>query len=147
MKKLEEILELWKEDCKIGNNLDEESRRIPSLHYKYLELLTTAKMLLKDTDLKQKILLKQKWELYNGKMSPDEVQKLNWDPDPLNGLKVMKGNMNYYYDSDKEIQESERKVHYYKTMVDTLTDIIGHINWRHTHINNIIKWKNFEVGN
>jgi len=55
--------------------------------------------------------------------------------------------MDYYYDSDPEIQKSEEKIQYYKTVIDTLTDIINNINWRHQTISNIIKWKQFESGN
>ena len=59
----------------------------------------------------------------------------------------MKGEMEYYYDSDPEIQQSEEKVQYWKTVIDTLTEIVNNLNWRHQTIGNIIKWKQFEAGN
>ena len=62
------------------------------------------------------------------------------------GLKVMKGDMAYYYDSDPEIQQSESKVVYYKTMVDTLREIIDNLKWRHQTIANVIRWRQFEAG-
>ena len=80
-------------------------------------------------------------------MDHETLQELGWDPDPFNGLKILKGEMDYYYDSDPEIQKSEEKIQYYKTVIDTLTDIINNINWRHQTISNIIKWKQFESGN
>ncbi len=106
-----------------------------------------AKLLLKKTEFAQKILLKQKWLYYNGKMDQNEIEELKWDPDPFDGLKVLKGEMNYYYDSDPEIQKSEEKIQYYKTMVETLSEIINNLNWRHQTISNIIKWKQFQSGN
>ena len=54
--------------------------------------------------------------------------------------------MDYYYDSDPEIQKSEEKIQYYKTVIDTLEQIISNLNWRHQTIGNIIKWKQFESG-
>ena len=96
--------------------------------------------------MKQKTLLKQKWLWYNGKMSQQEIEKLGWDLDPLDGLKIMKGEMDHYYDSDKEIQESELKIQYYKTMIDTLSEIVNNLNWRHQTIGNMIRWKVFEAG-
>ena len=63
------------------------------------------------------------------------------------GLKIMKGDMDYYYDSDPEIQKSEEKIQYYKTLVETLTEIVSNITWRHQTIGNMIKWKQFESGN
>ena len=54
--------------------------------------------------------------------------------------------MDYYYDSDPEIQKSEDKIEYYKIMVNTLSEIIDNLKWRHQTINNMIKWKVFESG-
>jgi hypothetical protein len=144
---LKEILTQWSEDSKISMKLDEDSRNTPLLHAKYLEKLSNAKLLLKRAEFSQKTLLKQKWEWYNGKMSQEDVAQLGWNPDPFNGLKIMKGDMEYYYDSDPEIQKSEEKIQYYKTIVETLTEIVSNINWRHQTIGNIIKWKQFESGN
>ena len=58
----------------------------------------------------------------------------------------MKGDMNHYYDSDKEIQQSELKIQYLKTMIDTLNEIVSNLNWRHQTIGNMIRWKVFEAG-
>jgi hypothetical protein len=144
---LKEVLASWQEDSKISMQLDEDSRNTPLLHAKYLELLSNAKLLLKRAEFSQKTLLKQKWEWYNGKMSHEDIVELGWNPDPFNGLKVMKGDMSYYYDADPEIQKSEEKIQYYKTVVETLTEIVSNLNWRHQTIGNIIKWKQFESGN
>lgn len=144
---LKDVLADWAEDGKIGFQLDEDSRNTPLLHAKYLEKLANAKLLLKRAEFTQKTLLKQKWEWYNGKMDQATVAELGWDPDPFNGLKIMKGDMAYYYDSDPEIQKSEEKIQYYKTLVETLTEIVDTIKWRHQTIGNMIKWKLFESGN
>lgn len=144
---LKDVLADWAEDGKIGFQLDEDSRNTPLLHAKYLEKLANAKLLLRRAEFSQKTLLKHKWEWYNGKMDPDTLKELGWDPDPFNGLKIMKGDMAYYYDSDPEIQKSEEKIQYYKTLVETLTEIVDTIKWRHQTIGNMIKWKLFESGN
>lgn len=143
---LKQIHEMWAEDSQIKMQLDESSRETPKLHAKYLELLSTTKLMLKRTEFQQKVLLKEKWLYYNGKMSQEEVVEKGWDPDPFNGLKILKGEMDYYYDSDPEIQKSEEKIQYYKTVIDTLEQIISNLNWRHQTIGNIIKWKQFESG-
>ena len=144
---LEQVLEEWATDSKLPrNNLDEASRQTPSLHSKYLTILSQTKLRLKKAEMDQKTLLKQKWLYYNGKMSEDELKATGWDFDPLNGLKVMKGEMDYYYDSDKEIQESELKIQYLKTLIDTLNEIVNNLNWRHQTIGNMIRWKVFEAG-
>ena len=134
-------------DCVIPQGkYDDVSRDTPALHAKYLELLSIAKLEVRVAEMKQKNLLKDKWLYYNGKMSQDEIENLGWDFDPFNGLKVLKGEMNYYYDSDIDIQKSEQLVQYKKVMVETLTDIVDSLKWRHQTISNIIKWKVFEAG-
>jgi c-di-GMP-related signal transduction protein len=147
MIELNEILSMWENDCKINSmKLDDTSRDTPNLHAKYLRYLTEVKLQLKRAELKQKSLLKDKWLYYNGKMSQDELEEKGWDPDPFNGLKVMKGEMDHYYDSDPEIQKSEELIEYWKTTRDTLTDIIDNIKWRHQTIRNMIAWRQFESG-
>jgi hypothetical protein len=145
---LKSIHEMWAIDCVINNTkLDESSRQTPILHAKYLELLSTYKLQMKRAEFQQKNLLKDKWLYYNGKMSQDDMIEKGWEPDPFNGLKILKGDMDHYYDTDPEIQESELKIQYYKNVIDTLTEIINNVTWRHQTISNMIKWKQFESGN
>ena len=139
---------MWQHDSNIDNNqLDETSRQTPKLHSKYLQLWSTAKLELRRTEFEQKKLLKEKWLYYNGKMDQETLSQKGWNPDPFDGLKVLKGEMDYYYDSDPEIQKSEGKIQYWKTVIETLTEIIDNLKWRHQTISNIIKWKQFESGN
>ena len=144
---LKMILDMWSSDCVIGqSSLDESSRQTPLLHAKYLELLSTAKLRLKKAEQDQKVLLKDKWLYYNGKMDQDQIIKKGWKPDPFDGLKILKGEMDYYYDSDPEIQQSVEKIEYLKTIIDTLNEIMNNVNWRHQTIGNMIKWRIFESG-
>lgn len=147
MKTLEDVFENWEIDCKIPNiNFDETSRNTPNLHAKYLSALSQTKLRLKKAEMEQKTLLMKKWKYYNGKMTKEDIDREGWAYDPLDGLKVLKGEMDYYYESDKEIQESELKIEYLKTMINTLTEIVDALKWRHQTIGNIIRWKVFESG-
>jgi c-di-GMP-related signal transduction protein len=144
---LDNILKEWAEDCKIPQHqLDETSRNTPSLHAKYLQYLSLTKLNLKRAEHSQKDLLKDKWLYYNGKMDEETLQSKNWHPDPFDGLKIMKGDMNYYYDSDPEIQKSEEKIVYLKTIIDTLVEIVDSLKWRHQTVKNIIEWRKFDAG-
>ena len=144
---LESILKEWREDCEISQHqLDEVSRQTPSLHAKYLQYLALAKLQLKRSENNQKTLLKQKFLYYNGKMSQEEVVATGWDLDPFNGLRMLKGEMDYYYDSDPEIQKSEEKIVYHKTLIETLSNIVDTLKWRHQTVKNMIDWRKFEAG-
>tara|TARA_Y100001936_G_C15783588_1_gene512606 strand:- start:56 stop:502 length:447 start_codon:yes stop_codon:yes gene_type:complete len=145
---LNKVHEMWQKDSVIDNHsLDDTSRNTPKLHSKYLQMWSEAKLSLKRAEFEQKKLLKDKWLYYNGKMDRETLEEKGWEPDPFDGLKILKGEMDYYYDSDPEIQKSEEKIQYWKTTIDTLTEIIDNLKWRHQTISNIIKWKQFESGN
>jgi c-di-GMP-related signal transduction protein len=144
---LESILSEWKEDSQIPQHqLDEVSRHTPSLHAKYLQYLSLTKLQLKRAEHSQKSLLLQKWKYYNGKMDEEELRSTGWDLDPFDGLKVLKGDMDLYYDADPEIQKSEEKIQYYNTIIDTLKEIVQSLNWRHQTIGNMIRYRAFEAG-
>lgn len=138
---------MWKNDCQISEfNLDDESRKTPSLHAKYLELHSITKLKLKRAELDQKTLLKDKWLYYNGKMAPEEIESKGWEFDPFNGLKVLKGDMDHYYDADTDIQQSEERITYFKTVLDTLEEIVNNLKWRHSTIKNMIDFRRWESG-
>lgn len=147
MLNIETILENWKKDSEIDEtNLDEASRQTAKLHGKYLEMFTTSKLLLKRSELQQKILLKDKWLYFSGKMDKSEMDLRGWPYDPFNGLKVMKSDMEYFFNSDPELQKSEEKIIYLKSLVETLEEIINNIRWRHSTIKNMIDWRRFTSG-
>lgn len=147
MLQLDEIIEMWKKDSVIDEmNLDEASLKSANLHSKYLEMISIYKLQLKKREADFKVLLKNKWLWYNGKMSKDQIDDLGWEYDALNGLKVMKGDMDYYYDSDPHIQEAQAKIEYIKTIIETLKEIMDNIKWRHQSIKNAIEWRKFTSG-
>jgi len=147
MNNLQQILEMWKEDSEIDEmNLDESSRQSAKLHSKYLEIYSVHKMRMKRAEAEFKVLLKDKWLHYNGKLTQEQIDEKGWDYDPLNGLTVLKGDMSYYYDSDSHIQEAQGKIDYLKETCDTLKEIMENIKWRHQNIKNMIEWRKFTSG-
>ncbi len=145
---IEQVLEMWKEDSIIDDlKLDDTTIKMARIHSKYLELITIAKIRRKKKDLDYKTLLKNKWLYYNGKLSKEEIDIYKWEYDPFGGLnKPLKGDMNYYYDSDTDIQKAQAALEYDKVLIETLEEIMSTIRWRHQNIGNIIKWRSFEAG-
>ena len=145
---IDQILEMWEKDCQIDEfKLDDASRDTAKLHGKYLQLLTVTKLQLKKRDADLRVLLKDKWLYYNGKMTQEEMNKRGWSYDPFNGLsKPLKGEMDFYYDSDDDIIKEKQKIEYLKVSIDTLEEIINTLRWRHQSIKNMIEWRKFESG-
>lgn len=144
---LDQILDAWRADCRIDpNSIDISSQQTPELHAKYLGLLSKAKLRLKDAEFKQKELMKYKWLWFHGKLSQEEIAAQGWNPDPFDGLKILKGDMEHFVEADTELVASEAKIEYLKTMIDTLKEIVDNLKWRHQTVGNIIRWKQFEAG-
>ena len=147
MNNLENIIEMWKKDSVIDEmNLGDASRESAKLHSKYLELYSVNKLKLRKLELDFKVLLRDKWSHYNDKLSKDEMDEKGWDYDPLNGLTVLKGDMDKWYDADPLIQEAQLKIEYTKEVVDSLKEIMDNIKWRHQSIKNAIEWHKFTSG-
>ena len=141
MNNLEKILDMWKKDSIIDEmRLDETSRDSAKLHSKYLELLSVNRMTLKKLELDFKITLRDKFMHYNGKLSQVELDSKGWEYDPLNGLTVLKGDMDKWYDADPIIQKAQARIEYQKEMCDILKEIMENVKWRHQNIKNMIEW-------
>lgn len=144
---LDDVLSEWTIDSEINEMaLDDASRDSAKLHSKYLSKYMTAKLHLKTKEQSLQTLLKKKWLYYNGKMTADQISDEGWEFDPFHGMKVLKGDMDYYYNADEDIQKTIMQIEYRKALVDTLKEIMNNIQWRHQNIGNMIKWRQFVSG-
>lgn len=144
---LDEIKSQWEKDCEIDDiELDKSSLEVPKLHAKYQDLLSSKILVMKQYQFKYDTLLKNKWLWYNGKMSQEQIQELGWSDDPLDGLKIMKNDLQIFYNSDKDIQELNAKIEYLKVTIDYLKECMQNITWRHQTIKNTIDWRKFMAG-
>lgn len=142
--KLEEIEALWEQDSKIDRtDLDTESLKIPSLHSKYYKIYLRERVQLKSEESDYKIFYKLKHEYYTGKLSQDELNQYNWEPFQF----VLKGDLQIYMDSDKDISERMLKLQVQKEKVEFLESIIKTLNGRGFLIKSAIDFIRFTSGN
>jgi hypothetical protein len=145
---IDKIEEMWESDCAIDQNrLDDASIDCAKLHAKYLSLYNKARLKLKHVENEYVQQRQLKWRWYGGKMTKEEMDAHDLEYDPFNGgVRPLKGDLNLYIDSDKDISQIKLKIEYYKIVVSTLEEIIGNIRWRSSTIKNIIDWKKFTSG-
>ena len=144
---LEELRKEWSKDCEIDDiELDKSSLEVPKLHAKYQEFLTDNILVLKNLEFQYNTLLKNKWLWYNGKMSEQQIKELGWEDDPFDGLKVMKNDMQVWYNADQDLQRMSGKVEYQKIIINLLKECMQNITWRHQTIKNTIDWRKFMAG-
>lgn len=123
--------------------LDTESLRIPQLHNKYLNMLHDEKIMLQALRVKRKLLLRDKWEYYTGKMDGDTLKKKGWEPF---NLKILKQDVDMYIESDSDMIAIESKVFLQQERVDFLQETVKAINNLQWHIRDAIAWRKFING-
>ena len=141
---IERIREMAEADLKIdGTELGDESIRIPQLHGKYLNIFHDESLVLRKLEADYKILRKQKWEYYNGKMSQEDLKALGWEPF---GHRILRQDLDVYMESDQDMIRLIAKMDLQKAKVDYLDSLLKGINNRQWVIRNSIEWKKFLSG-
>lgn len=141
---IDDIHDLWNVDSKIDDlELDQESLKIPQLHSKYMRIITEENSILNKMMYAHKMLERDKFEYYTGKMCDEDLKERGWEP--LN-LKIMKNDVPRYIEGDKDIIRGLMKISDYREKVALLKSIIDSINSRSFIITNAIKWKKFISG-
>jgi len=143
--KLDEVFGQWKKDSKIDrNDLTGESLRISELHWKYLQIYTSEKLVFNRKNADYKILFRLKFEYYLGTLSDEELKEKGWEPNPL---RIIRQDLQTYIDADKDIVQANLMLLQQEEKVSALENIIKSINNRSYNINNAlndIKFKNGE---
>ncbi len=141
---LETIHALWDTDCKIDDlELDLESLKIPQLHSKYMKIMNDENRILNRMMFTHKMLEKDKFEYYSGKMCEEDLEERNWKPLTL---KILKGDVPKYVEGDSDIIQNLVMIGDQREKVGLLNSIITSINNRSFIITNAIKWKQFTNG-
>lgn len=141
---LEEIFSEWEKDSEIDStNLHNESLNIPKLHHKYYKMFSNEKLVLKklESDLVEFKRLKQ--DYYSGVMDYDTLKELGWSPNPL---KILRGDIQHYIHSDKDIVQKNLKIAVQQEKVELLQDIIKTIHTRNFVIKSSIDFMRFQSG-
>ena len=143
--KLSELQASWESDAKIDEmNLGGESTRIPILHAKYLNLLTSAKLNLRKAESAYSNVRRKKFRYYRGEMTKLELDEEGWDQ--WQGTKPLKNEMDEFLSFDNDLIELQDKIEYFKTVLYQLEQIIRSLNSRTWDIKNAIEWLKWSNG-
>ncbi len=142
--KLEEIQELWNRDREIDiTELATESIRIPQIHDKYLKIYVDEKIKLRKLHLNLAKISKMKSDYYSGRMSQEELDRLEWQPFLV---KVLKGEVNSYVESDDDIIKLKETIALMEEKINYIDSVIRMINNRGFQIKSAIDWIKYKDG-
>lgn len=125
------------------NHLEEESARIPQIHNKYLCMLMDEKLILERLDSHLKILRRDKWLYYTGKLSQEELDAKGWEPFDLN---ILKQDVDRFIESDSDIITLSNKVFLQKEKVNYIESVAKIIANKIWNIRSSIEWIKFTQG-
>lgn len=141
---MEEISEMWAKDAPIDEtNLVGESKRIPLLHSKYYNLYYKEVLRVKKLKAEYKELEHLKREYYDGSIDEETLSEMGWKPFQL---KVLRGDIDKYIQSDKDIINLSLKIDFHSVNANFLEDIIKTIHSRNFVIKNMIDILKFQAG-
>lgn len=143
MKQIEDLLELWRQDCDIDKTEpDRELLNIPKLHSKYLNILSQHRMLSKQAEFKYNKVKKLKWEYYTGKLDDDQLKKFNWEPFPY----ILKSDLSTYLDSDEDLNKVIANKIVHDEIIEICLTIMKELNSRTYQLRDFISWQKFIQG-
>jgi hypothetical protein len=125
------------------SHLDDESSRVPQIHNKYLCILMDEKLILESLESKLKVLKRDKWLYYSGKLSEDELKKKGWEPFELS---ILKQDLDRFIDSDAEVINLSNKAFLQKEKVNYIESVIKIIANKMWNIRSAIEWIKFTQG-
>jgi hypothetical protein len=131
-------------DTAIDNShLEDEASRIPQLHNKYLCMLIDEKSILESLENKFKVLKRDKWLFYSGKMSEEELKQKGWEPFELN---ILKNDLDRFIDSDSDIINLGNKIFIQREKVNYIESVAKIISNKIWNIRSTIEWIKFTQG-
>ena len=138
---LDDIIEMWKKDSLIDQSeISNELERTYQLHAKYIDLLQKEKLIKKSYEYEYKRMRLQAFEDYSQGPPKGSTRKL-----PAIG-RVLPANVSMYMDADEDLQNLAAKIALSDAKIDTLSGIVGHINYRNNAIANTLDWIKYTGG-
>ena len=144
MENIEQVLNMWEKDAVIDQTEPgKELIRIPSLHKKYLTILTRHKLSCEKANFDYLRMRKIKWEYYTGKMSQEELEQYGWEPFRY----TLKSDISLYLESDNDLIKLLEKKIYHKEVISVLESILSELKSRTFQLRDFIQWQRFIGGN
>ena len=105
--RIEEIRKMIETDVQIDQSaLNTEASRIPQLHNKYLCMYTDEKLVLSKLENDLRVLLRDKWLYYSGKMSQEQLSERKWEQFDLN---ILRTDLDRFIQADSDVIQMESK--------------------------------------
>jgi hypothetical protein len=143
MSKLDDLLAMWAKDAEIDRTEPGKALLdIPKLHSKYLNILSSHRLLIRESEFKYNRMKKIKWEYYTGKLDDDELKKYGWEPFPF----VLKSDITTYLEADEDLTKYLAQKRMNEEIVEVCQSIMKELSARTWELRSFIDWEKFIQG-
>jgi hypothetical protein len=143
MNKLDELLSMWAKDAEIDRTEPGKALLdIPKLHSKYLNILSSHRLAIRDAEFKYSRMKKIKWEYYTGKMDDEDLKKYGWEPFPF----TLKSDITTYLEADEDLNRYLAQKRMHEEIVDVCQSIMKELGNRTWELKSFIDWEKFIQG-
>jgi hypothetical protein len=143
MENLEQVLKYWQQDTEIDQTEPgKELLKIPTLHNKYLSILTKHKIASKKAHFDYLRMRKVKWEYFTGKMSQEDLADYGWEPFQF----TLKADITTYLEADNDLIKLLEKKVYHEEVVSVIESIMSELKQRTWQLRDFISWEKFIGG-
>ena len=143
MSKLDDVLQMWATDSIIDRTEPGKALiDIPKLHSKYLNILSSHRLLAKEAEFNFNKWRRLKWEYYTGKLDDDDLKRYGWDPFPY----TLKSDLNTYMDADDDINKIIAAKLLHEEVVNCCEAILKELHSRTFQLRSFIEWERFIQG-
>lgn len=137
---IEEIKALIDNTAEMELDLEKESRRIPKMHAKAINIRAGEIALLRALEIEMDSRKRERWIFYSGKAEPHVYKD-----DPFN-IKLLKNEVDDFVLTDKKIVEIRSKIEMQKIKISALDEYIKSINNRNFLIRSAIDYQRLMAG-
>ena len=143
--RIEDLMKEWSSDSRIDETEPgKELAKIPSLHAKYLDVLTYHSMVVKKLNVDFNKMRKLKWEYWHGDLNdPDELKKYGWEPVHE---KILRQDIPIYLDGDNDLNNILLKKMAHQEIYDYCQSVLKELSQRSWQIRSYIEWQKFIAG-
>jgi hypothetical protein len=142
---IDALMEEWSKDAAVDETEPgRETAKIPTLHAKYLRVLTHHNIVVKKLNADYTRMKRIKFEYYSGDLNnPEDLAEHNLQPFTK---KLLRQDVMAYVESDPDLNNILLKKVIHQEIVDFCSAVLKELNNRTFQLGNIIKWEQFTGG-
>ena len=145
-KRIDILKECWEEDSVVDQQrIDDEIAKLPRLHKKYIDLLTTLKVDVFRRDAEFRLLKGVRSRYFSGTLSKEELQQYGWSQ--YQGRSLTKAEIERTLETDPIMVRAEENLFDLKVCFEYCESVLQSLRYRGHDLKTLVEYKKFLAGN